>query len=199
MSSNCYVIYDDTKNHCIIIDPASELSESEIAMIQKKQLCLDYIILTHEHTDHTWGVNALLDKYPTVKVLTSEACKEELPKALQSYFMYYYDNPNYSYYVRRVDVTAEQIGNNLIWGDEKFEFIHTPGHSRGSMCVKVGDKLFSGDTLMQTKPFLNKRDSNKGDYQRSIMKLLSLVNPETQVYPGHGEMFLLKDYVLSKD
>lgn len=196
MQSNCYVL---SKNgRCIIVDPASEKSEDVIQFVEDENLVPDFIILTHEHSDHTWGVNALLEYCPSIRVLTCKACTIELPKAWQSYFKFYYDDPEYSYYVERVDVTAEELESHLEWEDEMFEFMYTPGHSRGSMCFRVGNKLFSGDTLMMSKPFLNKRDGNREDYQKSIAKLLMWVDELTEVYPGHGDVFVVKDYLDKK-
>ena len=74
MSSNCYIVWDDIAKGSIIIDPASEQSQGEIEFIRSHGLSLDYIILTQEHTDHTWGVNSLLDLYDA-KVVCSEKCK----------------------------------------------------------------------------------------------------------------------------
>ena len=59
MTSNCYVVYDEVTKGCLVIDPASEKSLREIQFIEERGLSLDYIILTHEHTDHNWGVNSL--------------------------------------------------------------------------------------------------------------------------------------------
>ena len=63
MTSNCYIVWDDVTMDALVIDPASEHSLREIEYLTRLGLRLDYILLTHEHTDHTWGVNALLDKY----------------------------------------------------------------------------------------------------------------------------------------
>lgn len=194
MSSNCYLIYNDVSRHCIIVDPASENSEREIAFIVENSFVLDYIILSHEHSDHTWGVNSLLERFPRVKVIASSVCASELPRASQSYFKLYFDNPSYNYYVNRVDMTVEQLNNVLDWEGELIKFMLTPGHSRGSMCFFIGNALFSGDTLMNCKPYINKRDGNKEDYRKSITKLLQNVMDKVVVYPGHGDTFTIADY-----
>ena len=64
MTSNCYVVYDDETRGCLVIDPASEKSLREMDLIETLHLSLDYIIITHEHTDHNWGVNALHNLFP---------------------------------------------------------------------------------------------------------------------------------------
>ena len=194
MNSNCYIVVDEELKHCFCIDPASEKSEREIDYIEQNGLALDYIFLTHEHTDHTWGVNALVEKYPSVKVICSEICKQNLAKEFQAYFLFYYDNPDYHYSVCQVDNTAENINGLFDWFNNTIVFLPTPGHSMGSLCVSLNGMLFSGDAIMQTKPYINKRNGSKELFHKSASKVKEAFNKETIVYPGHGDSFLLKDY-----
>lgn len=199
MSSNCYLIWDDGSDNCVIIDPASRFALDEIEFMRINKLSLDYILLTHEHTDHTWGVNELLHKYKDAKIICSDACRKALPNAGNHYFTFYYDDPNYSYCVERVDFTTEQLNNQLIWNCHKISFIPSPGHSSGSICILLDDNiLFSGDTLMQFKPFINKRDGSLEIYKNTVAYLLSILDASMTIYPGHGSEFLLKDYKIPK-
>ena len=195
MNSNCFVVVDDKAKHCICIDPASRESEREINLIEKDDFTLDYIFLTHEHTDHTWGVNALLEKYPSAKVVCSERCKVALPKETKTYFQFYYDAPNYSYNVKRVDCTTEELKWRLEWVGHDIKFIATPGHSPGSICIVIDDMVFGGDTLMPFKPFIKKRNGGSVEqFQESIKKMIKLFSEDTIVYPGHGDAGIIKDY-----
>ena len=194
MSSNCYLVVDEASRHCICIDPASEKSLREIENIENDGLTLDYIILTHEHTDHTWGCNALVERFGA-KVICSETCKQNLSKEFQAYFLLYYDNPDYHYVVCQVDATTEDLGNRLEWQDHVIAFYNTPGHSMGSICVCVDNVLFSGDTVMQSKPYINKRNGSWDLFQESAKRVIRIFDKNMVVYPGHGECFLLKDWV----
>lgn len=195
MTSNCYLVVDEASKRCVCIDPASEKSEREITYIEDNGLKLDYILLTHEHTDHTWGVNALLAQYPSAKVICSSLCRDALPKEAKAYFQLYYDDPNYSYNVARVDSTIEELGWQLDWNSNKFIFIPTPGHSPGSVCIAIDNILFGGDTLMPFKPFIKKRNGGSLEqYQESVRTIVNSYPEETLVYPGHGEYGKLKDY-----
>lgn len=194
MSSNCYLVVNEDTKHCFCIDPASEKSEREIEYIEQNGLTLDYIILTHEHTDHTWGVNALKDRYPEAKVICSEVCKQNLVKEFQAYFLLYYDNPDYQYNVCKVDETTEELDNRLIWQGHEIKFVPTPGHSLGSICIDLEGQLFTGDAIMQSKPYINKRNGSKELFFESVRKIIETYTAETLIYPGHGEVFQLKEY-----
>lgn len=200
MSSNCYIVVDDNSRHCLCIDPASEKSLREIQRIEENELTLDYIVLTHEHTDHTWGVNALIDKFPSVKVICSELCKKALPKEAKTYFQLYYDDPEYEYNVMRVDFTMEELNWTLEWVDHNIRFIATPGHSPGSVCVIIDDLIFGGDTLMPFKPFIKKRNGGSlGEYQNSLSYIDKSFTPSTIVYPGHGDCMKLGEIIMFID
>lgn len=193
MSSNCYLVVDEESRHCFCIDPASEKSEREIAYIEQNVLTLDYIILTHEHTDHTWGVNALKDRYSQAKVICSEICKQNLAKEFQAYFLLYYDNPDYHYTVCKVDVTTEEMNDRLLWQGHEIRFVPTPGHSFGSICIDLEWRLFTGDAIMPSKPYINKRNGSKELFYESKTMIHNTYSGDTEVYPGQGDVFILKD------
>lgn len=197
MKSNCFIVTDWDSHLCVVIDPGSEKSEREIEYIESNQLHLDYIILTHEHTDHTWGVNALKEKYPESKLVCSELCNKYAKKASRAYFLFYYDDPNYRYEMVPADILIKE-GEDFVWNKFCFQFILTPGHSRGAMCIQLENMLFTGDTMMPFKPYFNGRDSNEDDWINSIRKIREKYDIETIIYPGHGNSFVLKNWEYGK-
>lgn len=186
MTSNCYVVYDEDTKHCLVIDPASEKSLREIQFIEAKGLALDYIILTHEHTDHNWGVNSLRDHFPDAKLVCSELCNKYVKKTNRAYFLFYYDDPDYRYEIAPADILIQEDGC-LDWNGVLIKFVLTPGHSYGSMCIDIDEMLFTGDTIMPFKPYFNGRDSNEDDWNVSIGKLNQRFDGDTLIYPGHGD------------
>ena len=76
-------------------------------------------------------------------------------------------------------------------------FYYTPGHSMGSICININNMIFTGDTIMEFKPFINKQNGSLDIYKKTIKKIVSLFNPEWIVYPGHGNSFLMKEFVSS--
>ena len=193
MTSNCYVVYDENTKRCLVMDPGSEKSLREIDFIENRGLTLDYIIITHEHTDHNWGVNALREHFPDSKLVCSEACNRNVRKANRAYFLLYYDNPDYRYEIASADYLVSD-GERIEWAGHQIGFVFTPGHSFGSVCIDIDGMLFTGDTIMPYKPYFNGRDSNQDDWYLSIEKIKRAYPPQTVVYPGHGDSMTLGEW-----
>ena len=191
MTSNCYILWDEESRRCVVIDPASEKSLREIAFIKEVGFSLDYILLTHEHTDHNWGVNALVDEYPKAKVVCHRVCAENMGMESTVYFRLYYDNPSYSYSVKQVDIKLENEISYLDWDKKTLVIEHTPGHSMGSVCIVLDDKIFTGDTIMPFKPYINKRNGLKDCYIKSVAYMHDkYADKGMTIYPGHGDRYI---------
>ena len=194
MTSNCYLVYNDDSMKCIVIDPGSEKSLREIEFIEEHHLQLDYVIITHEHTDHNWGVNALREKYPSSKMICSEVCNKNVKRTNRTYFLFYYDDPDYRYEIAPADIIVSKQLEKIQWGNTIIQFVLTPGHSKGGMCISIQNMLFTGDTIMPYKPYFNGRDSNEEDWNDSISKVRVSYPPQTVIYPGHGEMLIMGEW-----
>lgn len=188
MTSNCYIVADEASKHCVCIDPASEKSLREIDYIEKNGLTLDYIILTHEHTDHNWGVNSLREHFSECKLVCSETCNKYVKKTNRAYFLFYYDDPDYRYEIAPADILISNQEDAISWNGHNIKFLLTPGHSYGSMCIDVDGMLFTGDTIMPFKPYFNGRDSNEDDWKVSIEIINQKYGGDTLIYPGHGDI-----------
>lgn len=193
MTSNCFLLIDSNK-HCVVIDPASEKEEDVIAEIESRGLTPDYIILTHEHTDHNWGVNVLRERYPEVQLVCTSECNVRMAKINKMYFLLYFNRKGYSYVIAPAEVLVERDGQELDWQGHTFRFHLTPGHSWGSMCIQLDHRLFTGDTLMPYPPYFGK-DSDKEEWTRSVKKIKDGFPIDTEVYPGHGDALTLEEWI----
>ena len=59
VDSNCYVVSHEGFQGCIVIDPGTKDGDELFKYLTGKNLRPEFIILTHEHFDHIWGVNKL--------------------------------------------------------------------------------------------------------------------------------------------
>lgn len=195
MSSNCFVVYDDETRRTVVIDPGSEKSENEISFIEDNHLDVDYIILTHEHTDHNWGVNSLKEKYPDIKLVCSEVCDRLVKKSNRIFFSFYYDNPDYVYIIDAADILIKSDADFLEWKGREFHFVMTPGHSKASMCIDLNGMLFTGDTIMPYPRYLNKKDGNEEDWKKSVDLIKKRYPLNTIIFPGHGDSLTLEEWM----
>jgi len=78
-------------------------------------------------------------------------------------------------------------GDIIEFGDEKAQVIHTPGHTRGGICIKIGDSMITGDTLFTGS--IGRTDLLGGDYDsiiNSIKDKIMIYSDDIKVFPGHG-------------
>lgn len=189
--SNAYLVVCKKHKVCIVIDPGS-IEQSDIRdYILDNGYSLDYIILTHEHFDHCWGVNSLLETFNS-KVVTTRLCAEWV-KTPMNYFNKLYFNSDKMYSVNRVDIIVEDINMNIEWHGYKIAFLDAKGHTNRSMCISIGNALFTGDTMIfNTKPLLKKKyGASFEDLKKTIDNIYSSFDKNITVFPGHGETFKL--------
>lgn len=189
--SNTYLISIKNTSSCIVIDPGTKDEQELIEYINGNGLTVDYILLTHEHFDHCWGVNKLIEK-TVAKVVCTQNCKDKVIQPSNYFNKFYFDSEE-GYAVNRVDIVVEDLDYNLSWNGVNIRFLVTMGHSLGGMCISIENYLFTGDSLLlNTKPVLMKRlGSSKFDYKKNVMRIFSSFQDTTKVYPGHGKKFLL--------
>mgnify|MGYP000971974934 CR=1 FL=1 len=182
--TNCYILYCEETLQAVIIDPAGNAKEL-LELFEKKNLKLKYIINTHGHVDHI-GANGALKKTTDALILVHE---EDAPMLTNH-------DKNFSIFVGKeiLGGIPDQFINNgdiIEFGNIKLNVIHTPGHSKGSICLYNEKKkvLFSGDTLFAGS--IGRTDFPGGSYKtiiKNIKEKLLILPDETVVYPGHDIM-----------
>lgn len=191
--SNAYLLIDGTRTNCIVIDPGSKYQKDICDYIKSQGLSLDFIILTHEHFDHCWGVNTLLESF-NAKVVATKLCAEWVLTPMNYFNKLYFDSDE-MYSIRKVDVLAEDVGWKIDWRGETVSLIDAKGHTNRSMCIYLGGALFSGDTMIyNTKPFLKKKyGASLEDLRVTLKKIYNSFEDDIIVYAGHGDSFRLGD------
>ena len=85
-----------------------------------------------------------------------------------------------------------QDGDEIVLGEIKLEVIHTPGHTLGSLCFRVGRYLISGDTIFPGGPGRTWSPNGFKQIIESITGKIMILPEDTQIYPGHGPSTVLK-------
>lgn len=201
--ANTYVIEED--GHAILIDACSKDAAKEL---KRRNLSLDYILLTHEHCDHLWGLNAIRSAFPNVQVVAQEYCNEAIgdPKRnkAKQYHIYAtlrfgenYQNEearNRTYSCAPAEIVFKDK-LKLMWNGYEITFRHTPGHSPGSMLIHIDDVgIFSGDSILQEETFLKFDGGDEAAFNSITLPIIIRIPDETVVFPGHGEVFQMKEW-----
>ncbi len=137
--------------------------------------------MTHGHGDHIGGVDGLkMETDAKVHVHTLDGPMVKNAAMNLSNMM---SGPDVSFYP---DVLLKD-GQMLQVGKLELKIIHTPGHTRGGICIRVDDHLFTGDTLF--KGSIGRTDFEGGSFEQiinSIKTKLLTMSDGIHVYPGHG-------------
>ena len=189
---NTYLIFDDSKE-AVVIDPGNyEAYENELIskFIDENKLQLKKIILTHCHIDHCLGNKYLNEKYGAELLIPFD--ERDLYKNVEN-IATLFGFPNYSHldenkYLKEKD--------KIEFGDIKLDVLFLPGHSPGHLAFnyKKENICFSGDVLFYNS--IGRTDLPGGDHDtliNSIKNKLFLLNPNTIIYPGHGQKTTLKN------
>jgi len=178
--TNCYLVYEDGRNSCVIVDPGDEDDliqdrAGELGIVPKA------ILLTHGHADHIAAVKPIKEKLniPIYIGRGDEGMLESPTENVSVYFGYKITCPPADFIVRDGEViTIDSM---------RFTVFATPGHSRGGVCYFADKFLLCGDTLFYGS--IGRTDLPGGNYQLlldSIDRSILTLPDDIICYPGHG-------------
>ncbi len=198
ISSNTYIIEFATSDKVVLIDCGILDARSIIEWLSANNKSPSHVILTHADADHVAGVNSLASFYEFI-LIASKNCSIAI-KSRKKNFSKYIEIFNGGFTIEKTvfEVNDEEF---IDINGKSFQFIHTPGHTKACMCIKVENLLFSGDTIIKgIKTRINIRaGGSKIELKNSIDKLTGVCNSDTLLYPGHGDSCTLKstlNYIL---
>ena len=180
---NIYTLYDE-KGDAILIDPGM----NTLKHIEKLNINIKHILITHGHYDHIGGLEAITKAFPEAMVYIDrddEICLTDPRYNLSSEF----ENAIEEIIYKPANLTLVDDNDELTLLGEKVKVIHTPFHTRGSVCYYFENLglLFSGDTLFySTVGRYDLRGAEPRKVFTSLAKLKTL-NPSTRVFPGHDK------------
>ena len=172
LGTNCYIVSDETTRECVIIDPGAD-SNKILDFITTNELTVRAIFLTHAHFDHTMALTEVFDKTGAPV---------------------YVNENEYKTGGNREQARLNSISNlrNYTEGDEitiaalVFSVLLTPGHTMGSVVLKCGNTLFTGDTLFAGS--CGRTDlGGDMDMMEASLRRLSMLEGDFDVYPGHAD------------
>ncbi len=180
--ANCYLIEDEETGESAIIDAG--WFERSIPAVLSENIKLKYILLTHGHFDHILGVDGL-KKATDADVVIHKNDEEHLIDPKKSLADGNFPEPQTPV---NADITVCD-GDVLTLGKNEIRVMHTPGHTRGSVCYILENEraIFTGDTLFcMTAGRTDFFDGSEADLNESLKKLVAL-DGDYKIYPGHSK------------
>jgi glyoxylase-like metal-dependent hydrolase (beta-lactamase superfamily II) len=160
MQNFTYVLEDESTKESVIIDPSWDL-ELVLETIERNALKVKYIINTHHHFDHTIGNDAMVE-HTESKILQHESS------------------------TLKNDVRISD-GEKITFGKSELTVIHTPGHSKDSICLIGDGKIFSGDTLFVGNcGRIDLPGGSAKELYHSLFDTLYKLDDNLVLYPGHN-------------
>lgn len=177
--ANCYIVGSEETKEAAIIDPGADFNKID-SKLNELGLTPKIIILTHYHGDHIGAVKDFTDKY-NIKVYIHKEDAEALNNSSKNFTKSMFGKD----ILIKPDVLLKD-GDEINLSELKFEIIHTPGHSKGGICIKVGNIMMTGDTLFNSS--IGRTDLPGGSFEeiiKSIKEKIFAYSDDTIIYPGH--------------
>lgn len=175
-----YIIGDRETGEAMLVDPAYEVHEL-LEILEAEGLRLTGVLATHWHPDHVGGdlMGYPIDGIKELTGMTSVAAPVHIQK------------PEVEWITRTTgvsvsDLVAHESGDKVMVGDIPVTLIHTPGHTPGSQCFLVDDRLVAGDTLfLDGCGRTDLPGADPDDMYESLTQRLAIVPDSAVLYPGH--------------
>lgn len=175
---NCYIISHGSR--CLVMDPGYE-GERIRAFLEANGLTAEGILLTHAHFDHIGALDCLSVPVHVhshdVALLREDSLNGFERHGLRCPF------PS-----EAIDVRPLEHGDEIPLGNDVLNVIHTPGHTGGCVCFRMGGDLFTGDTLFAGG--VGRWDRPTASYEQmrqSVTSLIDAMPDDVRIHPGHGE------------
>jgi len=168
-------------DQCVIIDPSHDL-EKMISVIDQRKVV--GILITHAHQDHV----DLIGHFECPIYIHEDDAHLLFEDRYNGYDQY-----KRPYTRKALDLKLINHKSKIKLADGFIEVLHTPGHTKGSICYLYQNHLFTGDTLF--KDAVGRHDLYSGslkELKHSVLDMMTLSN-QIKIYPGHDELTTMRE------
>jgi glyoxylase-like metal-dependent hydrolase (beta-lactamase superfamily II) len=172
-----YLIGDKSTRECMIVDPAYAVDEL-LNVAEQDGMKVVGALATHYHPDHVGGSMMGANIDGIAKLLE----RTDIPIHVQEL--------EAQWIMRTTGVSAQHLhqhqpGDTVKVGNIEICLVHTPGHTPGSQCFLVDDRLIAGDTLFLEGCGRTDFPGSSPEQMFESLQTLSALPDQTVVYPGH--------------
>lgn len=193
--ANMYLLLPQTagEDRAVVIDPWR--SDDLYAFLRWRGISRVLLLLTHEHFDHTTGVNALRERF-AVELVCQAACAESIGKLRYNRplgIMGREEERRIAQEIGLYTCTADRTFDralSLPWDGRTLTLTHTPGHTKGSGCITLGALCFCGDSALLDLPVLTRfPGGSQAEYDAVTLPYLLSLPEAVWFLPGHGARY----------
>jgi len=175
MQNFVYLIGDPIARQCVVVDPAWEI-DTIVDTAQRADMTIIGALITHTHQDHVGGHLFGMDIPGVADLLERVKAKVYVHKAEREFLKGFGS-----------DLVKVDASDTLQVGGLTITFVHTPGHTPGSQCFLVEDRLISGDTLfIGSCGRTDLPGSDPTEMYYSLTRRLAKIPDDTVLLPGHN-------------
>lgn len=182
LSSNTYLVWVDDEKDCLLVDCGD--SEQLFKDLAEGVFKVVGVLLTHGHFDHIYGLNRLLDMYPSLKVYTNAFGRESLLSVKLNLSRYHF-NP----------YTIQDENAICVFSDDCFSMeliglavnvFHVPGHNPGCLAYKIENYFFTGDAYIPDVKVITNIPKAEKELANMNYDYLENITSGCIVCAGHG-------------
>lgn len=190
--TNLYLIVDDSKTRCVIVDAPPGAAEAVLPALKQNGLTLEAVLITHGHWDHNGGVAGVLaGTQATLPVFAHEEGRDfhEHPEKFAPWYQAAIPGLSATDFPAFTLSRPTQDGETFTLLGKAWQAFFVPGHCPGSLAFYCPSEawLFSGDALFAGS--IGRTDlpgGNFGVLEKSIREKLFTLPRNVRVFPGHG-------------
>lgn len=178
MANFVYAVGDEETREAVLVDPAWDIP-GLLQVLEADDMKLTGVLATHYHPDHIGG-EMFGFRVPGLPTLL-ESCS--VPIHVQELEA---DGVHQVTQISKSDLTKHRGGDTVRVGNIDIQILHTPGHTPGSQCFLVENRLVAGDTLfVQGCGRVDLPGGDVDEMYRTLTQKLGKLSPDTVLYPGH--------------
>lgn len=171
---NTYVCINE--NEAVLIDAGADILDIKKAVGKRKVFA---VLMTHLHFDHLWNIEKIIAEFDC-DIYMKEGEENRLENASKNASFLIGENMAFEVPKNHIKYYAEK----LEIGDFEFEIFNSYGHTDDSVCIKLGDSLFTGDTVFADG--FGRTDLIDGNADKMLQSLKMILNLNYKMaYPGH--------------